>query len=242
VNPLHKADEGTVLELFRRVWVGAGEIASAVISDRPDVRGTLVGGRGFGMEIATLTEDRRAQSDDVLHGSLTRELGAACAAEGINASFSLSLGDWQAGWLIERVHRTQVVALLVQLAKEAGSRPLDLDEDALEARGIDDVNGLTIKPIPKGFEAYFGRSGWLPGSEFVRERIARKDKRAAEYRAAIGDGAALWLLLVVGGTLAGSVLRPSRREMFETRFDRVFFLERWVDMEKVTELAVQRIE
>jgi hypothetical protein len=241
MNPLHKPDEDKLLRLFRRVWAGAGQIASAEIKDAPDVRGVLVGGRRFGMEIVTLTENSRAQSDGVLHGSFTRELEVACAAEGINASFGLNLGDWQAERLVDRANRERVVALLVRLAKEADGQPLDLDEDAVEARGIDDLDGVAIEPIPDGIEVYIARSGRGLGSEFVRERIARKDKRAPEYRAAIGD-ADLWLLLVVGTTLSASVMRPSLAEAFKTLFDRVFFMECWVDIEKVVELAVQRIE
>jgi hypothetical protein len=240
MNPLHKAEEENLLALFRRMWSSAGEIASAEISDRPDVRGMLASGRPFGMEIATLTEDGRAQSDEALKGSFTRELASACTAAGLYAAFSLGLGDWQANRLVDKEHRARVVALLVQLTKEAGGRRLDLDEDALEARGIDDLNGVGINPACEGFEIYFGRSGWLPRSEFVRERIARKDERASGYRAAIGAGADLWLLLVVGLTLSGSVVRPRPTETFETRFDRVFFLECWKDMEKVTELTVRR--
>jgi hypothetical protein len=48
------------------------------------------------------------------------------------------------------------------------------------------------------------------------------------------------LLLVVGRTLAGSVVRPGPTETFETLFDRVFFLECWQEIEKVTELNVSR--
>lgn len=66
MNPLHKAEEENLLALFRRVWGSASEIASAEINDRPDVRGMLASGRPFGMEIATLTEDGRAQSDEAL--------------------------------------------------------------------------------------------------------------------------------------------------------------------------------
>jgi hypothetical protein len=118
---------------------------------------------------------------------------------------------------------------------------LFLDEDALEARGIDELNGVAIDFVPEGVEICFGLSSWrLPGSEFVRERIARKDQRVSEYRRNIGSGGELWLLLVVGRTLSASVRRPSPAEMFETRFDRVFFLECWVDMEKVVELTIRR--
>jgi len=241
MNPLHKLDEEKLLTLFRRVWSGASEIASAEISDRPDVRGKLVDGRPFGMEIVTLTEDVRAQTDDVLGGKFTRELEAACATEGINVSFVLGFYDGQAAGLVDRANRARVVALLLQLAKEAAG-PLDLNEGALEARGIDDFNELAIKPIPEGCEVYFGRSGFLPGSEFVRERIARKDKRAPVYRSAIGADAdaELWLLLVVGMELAASVMRPIPHETFETRFDRVFFMECWQNMEKVVELTIRR--
>jgi hypothetical protein len=49
-------------------------------------------------------------------------------------------------------------------------------------------------------------------------------------------------LLIVGTTLSASVIRPSRTETFETRFDRVFFMECWRDMEKVVELAVRGSE
>jgi hypothetical protein len=58
MNPLHKPEEGNLLTLFRRVWAGAAEIASAQIRDRPDVRGVLVDGRPFGMEIRHLDGER----------------------------------------------------------------------------------------------------------------------------------------------------------------------------------------
>jgi hypothetical protein len=243
MNPLHKTEEEKLLALFRRVWGSAGEIASAEIGDRPDVRGMLASGRPFGMEIATLTEDGRAQSDEALKGSFARELAAACAAAGLHATFSLGVGDWQANRLVDKEHRARVVALLVQLTREAGGRRLDLQERALDRRQIDAFNGVTIEPVLEGFEVWFGRSSWgLPGPDFVRERIARKDERAETYRETIGADADLWLLLVVGTTLAASVIRPSPIETFETRFDRVFFLECWKDIEKVTELTIRRRE
>ncbi len=118
MNPLHKAEEENLLAIFRRVSGSAGEIASAEISDRPDVRGMLASGRPFGMEIATLTEDGHAQSDEALKGSFTRELAAACTAAGLHATFSLGLGDWQANWLVDKEHRARVIALLVQLTRD----------------------------------------------------------------------------------------------------------------------------
>ena len=69
---------------------------------------------------------------------------------------------------------------------------MDLQERALDRRQIDAFNGVTIEPLPEGFEVWFGRSSWgLPGPDFVRERIARKDERAEEYREAIGADADL---------------------------------------------------
>jgi len=193
------------------------------------------------MEIVTLTENARAQSDEALRGSFTRELAVACSAAGVHGSFSLSLGDGQAGGLVDKARRARAVALLAQLAKDAGGRPVELGERALERRGMGDLlDGVTFTPDPEGFAVYFGRHSWrVRGSEFVRDRIAQKDERAADYRAAIGD-ADLWLLLVAGATLAGSVIRPQPTETFVTRFDRVFFMECWVDMENVLELQVQR--
>ncbi len=224
-NRRQQLEEEEILQTFRRVWAGAPGIASAEIGDAPDVRGVLFGGRRFGMEIVTLTNNARAQSDAALSGSFTSELRAACATAGIHGSFSLSLGDWQAGGLVDKARRAHVVALLVQLARDAGARPLHLGERAMERRGIGDLGGLTFTPDSEGFEVYFGQHSWsVRGSEFVRERIAQKDERAADYRAAIGD-ADLWLLLVAGTKLASSVVRSPPTETFETRFDRVFFCQ-----------------
>ncbi len=242
-NPLHKPEEERLLALFRRVWVGREEIADAKVLDGPDVQGTLVDGRRFGMEIVTLTEEKRKASDDALRDWFAPELEAACAAAGISASFVVGVYDGLATRFVEKAHRAHMVPLLVELARQAGGRPLDLDEEALEAQGIDDLSYLYIEPSPEGFDFYFTRSGWLPGSDFVRERIALKDKRAGKYRAALGDDApALWLLLVAARTLAASVDLPSPEEVFETHFDRVFFMECWQDAEKVVELATRRLQ
>lgn len=179
-RPAQKEEEAQQLALFRRVWAGAGEIASAEASDGPDVRGTLVGGRPFGMEIATLTEESRAQSDDLLDGSFTREIEAACAAERINnVSFVLGFVGGQANQLVGRAKRARAVALLVQLAKEAGGRLLDLDEDALEARGIDYFSDLVVEPCPpKASKSSSRARAGCPARSFSESASPGRTKRS----------------------------------------------------------------
>jgi hypothetical protein len=242
MNQDHKADERQWVERFRAAWEGRDEIASIDAGDAPDFAGTLADGRPFGLEVVTLTDQGLAHGGSVLNDKLMPELEAAATAAGVNAIFALHLGEWQERPLGDRDRRRKVIADLVEFARGAGGQERQSDD----VDKVDGVDTVTIYPSDDGVHVWPFRRAWGRGVNEIQACITAKDAKAGTYRQRLAVGAPLWLLLVSGTTYANGVSAPPRHLTYDTKFDRVFFLDHWPvrsgkSANTVVELRIRRV-
>jgi hypothetical protein len=274
VNEDHKSDEREALERFRSAWEGRDEITSVDPGnwDSPDVRGMLTDDRPFGMEVVTVTDQGLAHAASLLKDKLKPELEAAVTAASLNGTLALCFGEWQERPLADRARRRKFVADVVEFARGAGGKIRETyDEDGAQRRKLiadlmggkddaDDPSGVpdgavVVDGVEKvifepaadgGVDVLMTRNGWGRGVNEIQACITRKDEKAGEYRRNLAAGAQLWLLLVAGTTYADGVLAPPRQMKFDSKFDRVFFLDHWPvrsgrSTDKVVELPLRRL-
>jgi hypothetical protein len=230
----HKDDERRWVECFLAAWSDRTEIQSIDASESPDFVGVLKSGKPFGLEVATLTDDKLAESTFLIDAFKTELIQAARAAS-INALFSLDFEEYEAPALRATERRRRLIGDLIELAREAEGRTL-----RREVAGIDSV---TIHPAEDGPHAIIGRSARGRGWNFIQGCIKAKNAKADGYRSTLPPGAELWLLLVAGSSFANGVEVPPKHLPFDASFDRIFFLDHWPvrsgkDSDRVVELKI----
>jgi hypothetical protein len=197
-----------------------------------------------------------AHARSVLEDKLRPELEAAATAASLSGTFGLCFGEWQERPLAELARRRKLIADLVEFARGADGQLRETDDvdpyDEMDGLAVvkdpvvvDGVDKVLFDPGDGGVEVGIIRNGWGRGVNEIQACIAKKDEKAGEYRANLAaPDTQLWLLLVAGTTYADGVLAPPSHFTFETKFDRVFFLDHWPvrsggSTDKVVELRLR---
>jgi hypothetical protein len=249
MNSAKKAEERRLVAHFVAAWSGGGAIATFDPNwkESPDFAGVLSDGRPFGLEVVTVTDKSLAKSGSDIHRRFVPELQAACLKRAVGALLHVSLQEWDAIRLGDRKHRRRLVERVADFVLEQRHHQETLERDALEARGIEGLDALTLYEETTGnVGVMVGRTAWGRGCDVVQDAIAAKDTKATAYRRRLGDGVELWLLVVAGTSFADGVEPPLKHITFDTTFDRVFFLNHWPvrhgkALDRVSELPIRRL-
>jgi hypothetical protein len=216
--------------MFRRKWSGASEIRSVHRFEAPDFRGQLMSSRQFGLEVATVTDEKLAKDDKFVRNVFVAELKRAAAAASVTGAFFAAFAEYDATRLRIAGHRKRVITGLLDLAQDPARPKGVIRRPELLSRGLDALMAASLEPSDQGITVITGRNARGRGTVFVQDCIAAKDAKVPLYRSRIPPGAELWLLLVSGASFASGVSVPPADPPFETAFDRVFFLDctdRW---------------
>ena len=185
-------ERAAVSELLK--WLG---IVDAEVSDResPDFEVFAAEKGRFAIEVVELADPSIAAGQAALK-ALEKDLADALRSRGLTRGVHLSVGE--GGILFApREVRARHVKAITELVNERSSRrgAIDIGNRALASAGAEFV--LKVMVNDSGFVT-IGSSATGRRQPFVQGCIDAKNAKVSEYRASLGAGQPLWLLLLTG--------------------------------------------